>query len=143
MKSFTFVAFLYIFAAIGLFGGGGELFSKVWFDLHAEKAIMRSTDPVLARTVKYNPTGGVRADVDYQTSHGTVPVHDLYLSADRVHKLVQGEGIPVRYMKNDPQRFLDEWDEPPSGIGWLILGLVASGVAVLAHRQLRREAGVG
>ena len=142
MKSVTFVAFLYIFAATGLFGGGGELFSKVWFDLHAEKATMTSTDPVLARTVKYNPTGNVRADVDYQTSHGTVSAHDVYLSADRVHKLAQGEGIPVRYMKNNPQRFLDEWDDPPSGIGWLILGLVASGVAVFAHRQLRREAGV-
>ena len=143
MSKFTFVAFLYIFAATGLFGGGGELFSKVWFELHAEKAIMKSTDPVLARTVKYNPTGSVRADVDYETSHGTVPVHDLYLSAEKVHRLAQGEGIALRYMKNDPQRYLEQQEELPNGIGWLIFGFIASGVAVFAHRQLRREAGLG
>jgi hypothetical protein len=142
MGKFTFVAFLYIFAAIGLFGGGGELFSKVWFDLNAEKAVMKSTDPVLARTVQYNQTGGVYADVDYETSHGTVPVHGLWLSAERVHKLAQGEGIPLRYMKSNPQRFLEGQEEMPNGIGYLILGVVASGVAVFAHRQLRREAGV-
>lgn len=143
MSKFTFVAFLYIFAATGLFGGGRELFSKVWFELHAEKAIMKSTDPVLARTVKYNPTGSVRADVDYETSHGTLPVHDLYLSAEKVHRLAQGEGIPLRYMKNDPRRYLEQQEELPNGIGWLIFGFIASGVAVFAHRQLRREAGLG
>ena len=143
MSKFTFVAFLYIFAATGLFGGGGELFSKVWFELHAEKAIMKSTDPVLARTVKYNPTGSVRADVDYETSHGTLPVHNLYLSAEKVHRLAQGEGIPLRYMKNDPRRYLEQQEELPNGIGWLIFGFIASGVAVFAHRQLRREAGLG
>ena len=141
MGKFTFVAFLYIFAMVGLFLGGGDLLSKVWFELHAEKAVMKSTDPVLARTVKYNPTGGVNADVDYETSHGTVPVHGLYLSAERVHKLALGEGIPLRYMKNNPQRYLEEPQELPNGIGWLIFGFVASGVAVFAHRQLRREAG--
>ena len=103
---------------------------------------MKSTDPVLARTVKYNPTGSVHADVDYETSHGTVPVHGLYLSADRVHRLARGEGIPLRYMKSNPQRYLEEGEELPSGIGWLILGFVASGVAVFAHRLLRREAGL-
>src|SRR5262249_1307346 len=117
-------------------------FSKVWFDLNAEKAVMKSTDPVLARTVQYNQTGGAYAEVDYETSHGTVPVHGLWLSAERVHRLAQGEGIPLRYMKSNPQRFLEEHDELPNGIGYLILGVVASGVAVFAHRQLRREAGV-
>jgi hypothetical protein len=141
MNRFVFVAFLYIFAAGGLFLGGSELVSKVWFDLHAEKAIMKSTDPVLARTVKYNPTGGARADVDYETSHGTVPVPGLDLPAARVQKLARGEGIPIRYMTNNPRRYLDEWDEPPSGIGYLILGLVASCVAPFAHRLLRQEAG--
>ena len=127
---------------IGLFGGCGELFSKARFELDAEKAIMKSTDPVLARTVKYNPTGSVHADVDYETSHGTVPVHGLYLSADRVHRLARGEGIPLRYMKSNPQRYLEEGEELPSGIGWLILGFIAAGVAVFAHRRLRREAGL-
>ena len=143
MDKFTFVAFLYLFAVIGLFLGGGELFSKVWFELHAEKAIMKSTDPMLARTAKFNPTGGARADVDYETSHGTVPVNDLQLSPEQVHRLVRGEGIPLRYMKNNPHRHLEEQEELPSGIGWLILGFVASGVAVFAHRHLRREAGLG
>jgi hypothetical protein len=143
MGKFTFVAFLYIFAAIGLFGGGGELFSKVWFDLNAEKAVMKSTDPVLARTEQYNPGGAATADVDFETTHGAVPVHGVYLSAERVHKLAQGEGIRLRYMKSDPHRFLEEPEELPSGIGWLLLGVIAAGVAVFAHRQLRREAGVG
>jgi hypothetical protein len=143
MSKFTFVAFLYLFAVIGLFLGGSELFSKVWFELHAEKAIMKSTDPVLARTAKYNPTGSARADVDYETSHGTVPVHDLYLSAEQVQRLARGEGIPLRYMKSNPQRHFEEREELPNGIGWLILGFVASGVAVFAHRLLRREAGFG
>jgi hypothetical protein len=143
MSKFTFVAFLYIFAVTGLFVGVGELFSKVWFELNAEKAIMKSTDPVLARTVKYNPTGGARADVDFETSHGTVPVRGLDLSAERVHRLVAGEGIRLRYMKSDPHRYLEEREELPNGIGWLVVGAVASGVALFAHRLLRREAGVG
>jgi hypothetical protein len=46
-------------------------------------------------------------------------------------------------MKNNPHRHLEEQEELPSGIGWLILGFVASGVAVFAHRLLRREAGLG
>ena len=142
MSKFTFVAFLYLFAAIGLLLGGAELFSKVWFDLNAERAVMKSTDPVLARTAKYNPTGGAHADVDYETSHGTVPVHDLYISAEQLHKLARGEGIPIRYMKRNPLRHMEAEEELPSGIGWLILGFVASGVAVFAHRLLRREAGL-
>jgi hypothetical protein len=143
MGKFTFVAFLYLFAVGGMLEGGRELFSKVWFDLHAEKAIMKSTDPVLARTVKFNPEGSALADVDYETSHGTVPVHGVYLSAERVHRLVRGEGIPLRYMKSDPHRYLEQGVELPSGIGLLILGFAASGVAVFAHRLLRREAGLG
>lgn len=87
--------------------------------------------------------GSALADVDYETSHGTVPVHGLYLSAERVHRLVQGGGIPLRYMKSDPHRYLEEGVELPSGIGLLILGFAASGVAVFAHRLLRREAGLG
>jgi hypothetical protein len=79
-------------------------------------------DPVLARSVKYNPEGSALADVDYETSHGTVPVHGLYLSAERVHRLVQGGGIPLRYMKSDPHRYLEEGVELPSGIG-LLAGL--------------------
>jgi hypothetical protein len=130
------------FAVIGLLLGGLELFSKVWFDINAERAVMKSTDPVLARTVKYNPTGGAHADVEYETSHGTVPVHDLYLSSDQVHRLVLGEGIPLRYMKSDPHHHLELGKELPNGLGWLVLGIVASGVAVFAHRLLRREAGV-
>jgi hypothetical protein len=143
MSKFTFVAFLYLFAVGGMLEGGRELFSKVWFDLHAEKAIMKSTDPVLARTVKFNPEGSALADVDYESPRGTVPVHSLFLSAQRVHKLVQGEGIPVRYMKSDPHRYLEEGVELPSGIGLLIFGFAASAVAVFAHRLLRREAGLG
>ena len=143
MSKFTFVAFLYLFAMIGLFLGGSELFSKVRFELGSESAVMKSTDPQLARTAKYNPTGTVRADVDYETSHGTVPVHDVYLSAKLIQRLVRGEGIPLRYMKSNPQRYLEEWEELPSGIGWLIFGFISSGVAVFAHKLLRREAGVG
>ena len=143
MNKITFVAFLYIFAGTGLFLGSAELFMKVRFDLGSERAIMKSTDPVLARTAKYNPTGGARADVDYETSHGTVTVHDLYLSPEQVHKLVEGEGIPVRFMKSDPHWHLDIRENPPNGIGWLVLGVVASGVSVFAHRLLRREAGAG
>jgi hypothetical protein len=54
MSKITFVAFLYLFEVIGLLLGGAELFSKVWFDFNAEKASMKSTDPVPARTAKYN-----------------------------------------------------------------------------------------
>jgi hypothetical protein len=104
---------------------------------------MKSTDPVPARTAKYNPTGGAHAEVDYETSHGTVSVHDLYVSPEQLHKLAVGEGIPIRYMKNNPLRHMEAGEQLPSGIGWLILGLVSSGVAVFAHRLLRREAGLG
>jgi hypothetical protein len=76
-------------------------------------------------------------------SHGTVPVHDLYLSSDQVHRLVLGQGIPLRYMKSNPHRHLELGEELPSGIGWLILGFVALCVAVFAHQLLRREAGFG
>ena len=142
MGKINFVALLYITAAGCLFEGGRELLAKIWFDTHAEKAVMTSTDPVLERTLKYNPTGSAMADVDYQTLHGTVPVHEVYLSPERVQKLARGEGIRLRYMKNEPQRYLEEGVELDSGIGVLIFGLVASGVAVFAHRLLRREAGI-
>jgi hypothetical protein len=142
MRKIPFVAFLYLFGLIGLFLGGGEIVQKIRFELGSESAVMTSTDPVLARTVKYNPTGSVRADVEYETSHGTVPVHDVYLSADKVHKLAQGEGIPLRYMKSNPYWTLGKWEELPSGIGWLAFGVIALGTAVFAHRLLRREAGL-
>jgi hypothetical protein len=45
-------------------------------------------------------------------------------------------------MKNNPQRYLEEWTELPNGFVKLILSVVAASVAVFAHRQLRREAGV-
>jgi hypothetical protein len=69
-------------------------------------------------------------------------VHDLYLSSDQVHRLALGEGIPLRYVKSNPHRHLELGEELPNGLGWLILGAVASGVAVFAHRLLRREAGL-
>lgn len=140
MSKFKFVACLYIFALCGFVLGGGDLFWKIRFELGAESAIMKSTDPVLARTVQYNPTGGATAEVEYETSHGTVPVHDFHLSSDWVHRLAQGDGIPLRYLKSDPHQYVRQGEELPNGIGWLILGVAASGVAVYAHRLLRKEA---
>jgi hypothetical protein len=46
-------------------------------------------------------------------------------------------------MKSNPHRHLELGEELPSGIGWLIPGFVAAGVAVFAHRLLRREPGFG
>lgn len=63
----------------------------------------------------------------------------LYLSADRVHRLARGEGIPLRYMKSNPQRYLEEREELPSGIGWLRNPTVARPNSAFSPMRSGRE----
>lgn len=140
MGKVTFVAMLYLVGLCGLFIGGTELFQKVQFSLGAERGVMRSSDAVLLKTAKFAPGDSLRADVVYETVAAPLAVKGKFLSGKLVQTLSRGEGVQLRFLKSDPHRVLYEGDELPLGLGWLIVGAVAFGVAVSAHRLLRREA---
>lgn len=141
MGKVTFVAMMYLMGLCGLFIGGTELFQKVQFSLAAEHGVMKGSDSAVLKAAKFAPGDSVRADVVYETATGLIAVKGKFLTGKLVQILARGEAVQLRFLKSDPHRVLYEGDELPLGLGWLIVGAVAFGVAVFAHRLLRREVG--
>lgn len=140
MRKINFVAMLWVMALVGWFIGGTTLFVKLRFDLGEQVAVMKSTDPRLARALKFNPNDIVLADVVYETAGGPVPVSAKVVRQEDLEPLVEGRGVTLRFRKGNPREVLYGNEEKPWGIGWLVLGLVATTVALVAHRKLREEA---
>jgi hypothetical protein len=139
MGKIKFVAVLWLLAAIGWFLGGTTLFIKLRFQMGQETALMKSTDPVIARALKYNPNDYLPANVVFETGHGNVPVTNMLLRPEDLKPLADGKGVSLRFRKGNPHEVLYEFEDKPWGIGWLLLALVATPLAFYAHRQLRRE----
>jgi hypothetical protein len=140
MGKVTFVAMMYVMGLCGLFIGGTELFQNAQFSLAAESAVMKSSDSVLLKVAKFSPGDSTRADVVYETPAGPIVVKGKFLTGRLVQALANGEGIQLKFLTSDPHRVLYEGDDLPLGLGWLIVGSLAFGGAVFAHRLLRREA---
>ena len=142
MGKFTFVGMLYVMAACSFLVGGHELFDKLRFTAAAQEAVMKSSDATLLKTAKYAPNTSTRQNVEYVMKTGTIAVTDVYLSADHLQRLAKGEEIPLKYLPSNPRQVVYPGQDMPSGAGWLVAGGVVLGIAVVAHRLLRREEGV-
>lgn len=140
MGKVTFVAILYIMGLGGLFLGGTQLFQKAQFSFASERGVMKSSDIALLKMAKFAPGDAMHADVTYETPTGSLTVKGKFLTGKLVQILSCGDRVPLRFLKTDPHRVLYEGDELPLGLGWLIMSGLAFGIAVFAHRLLRREA---
>ncbi|MDP2340414.1 MAG: hypothetical protein Q8O67_05625 [Deltaproteobacteria bacterium] len=139
MGKFIFVGTLYVFSACALFVVGQQLFEEVRFARSAQSALMKSSDPNVARTARFAPNNSMKADVVYITANAEIPVRDLYLPASDVQQLARGEGIAIKFRESDPYDMLHENEETPGVLGWMIAGVLALALAVFGHRLLRKE----
>jgi hypothetical protein len=134
-----FVAMLWLMALLGWLMGGGALFQKVRFQMDEQTGVMKSTDPGVARALKYNPKDRLPADVVFETSQGNVSVSKLLVRPQDFEALVNGSGVPVRFRKGDPHEVLYPYEEMSWGFAWLAIGLAGTMLAIVAHRKLRQE----
>jgi len=139
MNPLAFIAVLFCTAVACLFGGAVELYDYVDYRLNARNAVMVLADP--AKKVIVVPGGPElnRIDVKYIGPDGEVFVKGKAMSNDHARMLGAGGRIPVTYMKNNPQRALYAYHEPPKPWGWLAGGVVLSIFFVLSLRLKRRE----
>ncbi|MDP2343437.1 MAG: hypothetical protein Q8O67_20935 [Deltaproteobacteria bacterium] len=143
MGKFIFVGMLYVLGGCALAVGGHALFEEIRFARSAQSAVMKSSDPNVARTAKFAPNDSMRADVVYVTANGEIPVRDHYLVAGDVQRLARREGIAIRFREADPHYTLHENEQMPGVLGWMIAGVLVLALAVVAHRLLRQEMRVG
>lgn len=140
MRKTNFVAMLWVLALTGWLLGGATLFVKLRFQMGEESAVMKSVDPAIARALKYNPKDYLPVDVVYETRHGNVAVSKKVVGPEDLQALADGKGIPIRFRKGDPYEVLYGQEQKPWGIGWWLLALFATPLALLAHRMLKSEA---
>lgn len=141
MRSITFVALLYIMAFVGWMIGGGELFEKLRFEMDEATAVMTSADPRIAQALKYNPKDTAMVDVVFTTDEGQVPVSRFGVRPRDLKTLAAGNGVTLRFRRSNPRDVLYGQDEKPLGLVWLAIGAIATGLAIYAHRLLRRQTG--
>ncbi len=139
MGRFTFVGMMYLMAAAFLLIGIGDgwISARLW--MSGQDGRMTSTDPRVARAAKYAADSGVFADVEYSTPSGVVKVPGLFVRANQIPRLANGESIPVRFVTGDPRSAYFDGERPPNSLWFLALGIGVLPVAIYAHRQLRRE----
>ncbi|HET9864763.1 MAG TPA: hypothetical protein VFP37_15065 [Steroidobacteraceae bacterium] len=140
MKTYTFVAFLYLIGVGGIGIGLTDLYFKTSRGEY-QSGVMTTTDPAVARVAKYAPGDGTYADVTYTTAKAAIQVPHAYLDGKLVQRAAAGEPIPVRFIGDHPKGGLYDDEQPPAwSPGWLIIGVISLAIAVFAHRLLRREA---
>ena len=139
MNKFIFVGFLYLIGVAFTVLGAVDLYDRVKWS-RARSGTMSSTDPAVARMAKFSPGDGTYADLVYTTAKGTIAVPHSYVSGDVVKRLANGETIPVRFLGDHPKGGRYDGYEPESSLGWFLFGLISLGVAIVAHRMLRKEA---
>lgn len=139
MSKVKFVAVLWIMALLGWLMGGGTLFEKVRFQMGEQTAVMKSSDPKVARALKYNPKDYLPADVVFETPTGNLQVSNLIVRPQDLPTLAAGGGVPIRFRKGDPHEVLYQYQEKSWGLGWLLLGIAGTVLAIVAHRKLKKE----
>lgn len=145
MSKITFIAFLYVIG-VGWTGIGlVDLYfigRSVMAYSRAESGMMTTSDPAVARVVKYSPGDGTWADVDYTTAKRTVHVSHVYLDRQLVRRAADGVPIPVRFNGDHPSGGWYDGAKPSWKFGGFIGGLIALALAIFAHKLLRRESGI-
>lgn len=66
------------------------------------RGVMRSSDPVIQRTVKHGVVGPLVATVEYETSHRTVVVHGKDLVPHLVKRVGAGKASPSGFSPTIP-----------------------------------------
>jgi hypothetical protein len=138
----VFVAMLVFASGCCFLVGAIDLVTRVEFATGGEHGVMRSSDPVIHRTVKHGVVGPLMTTVEYETAHRTIVVHGKYLAPHMVKRLGAGEGIPVTFLTHDPNRVQFNGEEPPVPWGWWVMAVLLAATSVYAHRLLRREVGL-
>lgn len=139
MGRIGFVAMCYIAAIAGIIGSSARIWEIIAFEHDTVEAAMVSTDPALERGLRFDPIGPIQAHVSYVGDVGRVEVPGKWLSLPIARRLADGEAVPVRYKRSDPlsARYDGQRDTMP----WvfLIVGVLALGLALYATRLLKRE----
>ena len=140
MQSKTgFVAGLFVIALCALTVGGFGLYEHVDVWLHGQEATMELADSD-KEVVLYNDVLNTRTlDVRYVSNAGDVVVPQKVVSLDVARRLAAGDKIPITYLTNNHKRVLYQNHQLPNPWPWLVVGVIALGVAVYALRLYKRE----
>jgi len=136
----AFVATLFIGAACCLFSGAMALPDHLAYTRGGVPATMVGDDPRIALEARTGAPGWVRARVKYLTADGEVVVPDKGLGADELARLAAGDGIPVVFLRDNPQVAYADGRAPMNPWGWLVVGALLLPTALYARRLLLREA---
>jgi hypothetical protein len=134
-----FIVVLFLAALGALVGGTIDLVEKARYHFEGQPATMRLADPVRKAIV---PSGGYDVhflDVVYASAAGEVRVPKKRLMGDRARLLAGGAGIPVTYLRSDPERVYYAGEQPPLSWGLLAGGIALAAMGVVALRMHRRE----
>jgi hypothetical protein len=140
LHSFAFIGFLFCVGLAGLFLGGGAAYERADVHFNGRSATMQLADP--GKKITLPAPGGIDVvplDVRYSGPDGEIVVPQKWLSSDVARRLVNGEKIPVTYMKHSPNRIFYAGEKPDSPWGWLALGIAAMATFVYAYLLKRRE----
>lgn len=140
MNKLLFVAWLFVFAGCGLVVGGINFYEVFRFWNDGQSGVMISSDRILERAVKYETYITMPMDVTYLTPQGSVFVSQKFVPGAIVKRLGEGQQIPVRFLKSEPEHVLYDNSELESPWGWLILGVIMLPVAFYALRLIKQEA---
>ena len=139
--SFQFIGFLFCAGLAGLFLGGGAAYERADLHFNGRVATMQLADP--SKKVTLPAPGGVdivALDIRYSGPDGDVVVPQKWVSHDVAKKLVNGEKIPVTYLRNNHNRVFYAGERPDSPWGWLALGIFAMATFLYAWRLKRQDA---
>ena len=141
MRGIVFVAMLLLTGFGSLCGGIGLLYDRIHWQMNGRSAVMVLADP------EHKPRGLVLGgydvfliDVKYVGKDGEVTVPQKHMSLDMAKRLSDGEQIPLRYLKSDPQRTMFAGQDTDSPWIWLVLGPTLLAVGLFARKLLSPEA---
>jgi hypothetical protein len=138
MGKFSFVAFLYLIGFAGVIEAGRTAFEQFEF-WHS------TIDGTMVQAFRPMPYLSALPDnalepvnVKYLTEAGELTVSQKLLDGREIKRLIAGEKIPIRFLKDDPQRaYLDGATPKVDGVIYVFLGCFALGM--YAHYLLRKD----
>jgi len=127
----------------GLLVGGIELYEKAEYKFYGQPARMQLAEPDRKVTVAAGGYTEYRLDVKYVSTGKELAVPQKRLSGEQVQELQARGFIPIVYLRNNPQRVYAHGAQPPLAWGWLIAGVLGTGVFLLSLKLARREGMLG
>ena len=139
-RGITFTAMLFCMGLAALFVGGGEIYQDVRWYLGGSDALMELANPEKKIKLQVGGWDVHCIDVKYVGSSGDIVVPQKCLSGEIARRLVNGDRVPITYLKSDPNQVLFSREELSIPWVWLLTGLAAMLAGFYSKKLLHRDA---